>query len=1767
MGINTDLTEVYFDDYDERDQYNRILFRPARAVQARELTQLQTILQNQIERFGSNIYKEGTIITGINLTARDDIRYVKLADLDSFTDPSIYNPTDEKTYIIEGQSSGLRAEIISSSPGFVTRAPDLKTFYIKYLNTGASGIKEFQSGETLQVIDSSTQQTVDSIAVANVANHVGRSFGVSCDEGIIYQKGHFIFVNDQFTIVTKYITEPNDGTNGPIQPDNVSVGFVVQENLISSNQDSSLLDNASGFNNENAPGADRLQLVPRLSVFSSNEEPDEFFSLIRFSGGEAVRIRDLTEFNSIATELARRTYEESGNYIVSGLSVRVEETDGQTFAVVDPGKAYVFGREVRNITTKRLPLEGTTSTQVKTNQSVGAIYGQYYVYDTSYDSVVNRFELDGTEYSLLDENDGVIGSASIASITPGRIYVYNIQKNAGKEDVKPSKILDTPLTSLNPPVSGPDENAGTLYGLNTGPRLFTMGKRSIASLTDVSIVVRKHRILSTAASSITLSPDPSINTTPIAGNIVAITDTNTIVNTNVSVVGSDINVTFVDDVDAPVVLPVGSRVYYDARLSDQEHDDINELDVYVRSLYNAASNIAEIGLPNAVKLLEVIQIDGSTETDVTSKFKLVNNQKDYYYDLSYIRAKVGQSIVNGATLRIKVKTLSRYSLSGSGFLSADSYSSIDQTVLQPYRSKNGATFDLPNSIDFRPYVKPVVIYAETKANAPTVPTVIARTVEETGIPISTDQQIICTQTYYLSRIDNVSIDEFGDISILKGPEAENPSRPESVELYSISRLFIPGNTLTTKGNNPIRITDIANKTYTMKDIKNLDDKVNRLIDTVSVSLLELQTKDIFIPDSAGLDRFKTGILVDSCRDLKVANLIDPEFSSAVDKTRTVVTPSVTQYPIDMVISETNSGSAFQTFTDITTIGTTGSQQVVFNQPYATRFRNCVTDFYNYTGKVSLYPEFDIGYDTTVNPAANIEIDFATPLLDLIENLQEFLPLTRESLVSSTSANIGNNITETTNVFESLQFTSQSDTNTTNIGNFISDFALTPFVRSREVGIAITGLRPLSQHYFYFEGQDVNANVYPGVLTGDTTNTQNVDFNGRNVVKNGNAGDPVFADANGVLLAVFEIPEESFYTGENALEIADVDSYNSIESGKTSYASATYRAYNFDVSKTEVNSTTRSVDFDVESVLIERTIQRLRRSDPIAQTFQLRASQAVGATAIYLSELDLYFKSKSLTSGVTVQIRETLNGYPSKKVLPFASKHLKPSEVNISDDSSAATTITFDNPIKLTAEKEYCFVVIPDGNNPDYLIFCSKVGETDLIQDAAITNDWGDGVLFTSTNDSGWKSYQDEDIKFTLRRYEFQTGVDSYVNLVPNNVEFFTLSTDQREKNFRNDELVYAIKADAGSYQVTITEESPREVVIGTSTVFSAGTYIYIDNGNQKFVAKVLNVSQTTTNLNIETTVTIDVPYPYGALSGGGSAQVAVAGRVSYYSKFDSLRLHLTQSSANDVATFEEDDIIQGIISGAKAKISSIDDREVSYIQPQILVDNTFKTDAGLTLYDINVVNNVNTLEIDRDIDKNSNVYLLNNIRTINSKSNIERSLSQDSFIIRVNLSNGGFSAVSPLLDTELSMINTYEYYITNDANNTSKYVSKDVTLEEQFEAEGLKVLLSAYRPAGTFIDVYARFVYPTNIDQKTDWIQLTNESENLFSNSSNTKDYRQFEYSLDETGGATPYSAFQIKIALRHMTNAELSDFSQENVQVGASLFPHVYDYRAIALV
>lgn len=185
MPIQTDLSvSPYFDDYSEQKDYYKILFRPGVAVQARELNQLQTILQKQIERFGNNIFKHGTIIDGCDITFHPSLQYVKIRDIETNSTP--VDVFRYNGYRVKNQNNitPLEASIITVDPGFESTLPDLNTLYVRYLNTGfktggnANGQLTFEPSEQLTVYN--PEAPLEKVTVLN-----GSSGFISTDKVIV----------------------------------------------------------------------------------------------------------------------------------------------------------------------------------------------------------------------------------------------------------------------------------------------------------------------------------------------------------------------------------------------------------------------------------------------------------------------------------------------------------------------------------------------------------------------------------------------------------------------------------------------------------------------------------------------------------------------------------------------------------------------------------------------------------------------------------------------------------------------------------------------------------------------------------------------------------------------------------------------------------------------------------------------------------------------------------------------------------------------------------------------------------------------------------------------------------------------------------------------------------------------------------------------------------------------------------------------------------------------------------------------------------------------------------------------------------------------------------------------------------------------------------------------------------------------------------------------------------------------------------------------
>ena len=1768
MPINTDLnTAPYFDDFDIAKQYYRVLFKPGFAVQARELTQLQTMLQSQIEQFGDNIFKEGSIVKGCNFTTLGDLQFVKLLNPVGF-DPTLYVPRrvtevvngneDEFDYVYEvvGESSGLRANIVSAARGFTTRPPNLNTFFVNYLNTSGN-VKQFQAGENLTINlykfkvgtgePSATETNIENINVAPT-DAVGRSYGIQAAPGIVFQKGHFLFATEQTLIVSKY-------TN---LPDNVSVGYRVEERLLTALNDNSLYDNANGSNNENAPGADRLNLIPKLTVLDTGtaDADPSFFALVRYQNGNEVALRDVSQYNILAEELAKRTYEESGNYILNDFSIKSDRRDGDVKALVGTGTAYVKGFRIENTGERSFTIDQideVNDTEIQENQPVSFNYGSY-VDVISYDGFANIES--ATPFDLLDSINVKIGEAFVSNLTPNRLYLNGVRLDGGKNFSEVFKV-DGPngdITVANTTVTA------SLKEARKSPLLFDTGMFSLKETTDTIIPVRAQSGVTVNGTSFTISADPGedfavdnsdVVVVETSGTFIPVTDVSTTNN------NSELNITL--NQSAAVV-----QVYFNKRIQNAVPHDKIVREPYIRTSYDSNKSKYTLGFPD---VFEITSVQGSDGVDYTDSFRLRTNQKDQYYDISYMEYIQGRPTPpNGIVITVGMKVFQLNTSAGEYFFTINSYpNTLETNDIPVYQGTNGLRYNLRECFDFRPHVDKIAsadYNATTPGSAPTVSGTAddtAPTFSTAGIGLMPALNTSATTDieYYLGRVDLITIDSYGEINIIKGKANRFPIPPKvGSDKLAIAEIKVPGFPALSaqeaanqgKREYGVKAKSIGTKNYTMKDIKGLERKVDDLVYYVSLSQLETETQNLSILDGNGLNRFKNGFLVDPFNDLSLSNIENTKFNAAIQFNRKILTPSVKAFPLDLKFKESSGVSIFPS-ADKPKVATLGrdSDVTILSQPYASEFRNCVSNFYKYSGEGSVAPPYDATYDTTTNPLS-VEVDLITPFEDFVDNIQEFLPLTDTNTnisINEGRGGRGRSFFETTTT-RGLTFTEQGGTDN-EVGEFITNFQFNPYMASRDIKVYMTGLRPNTQHYFFFDGVNVDNLVIPG------TAADNAD----DIERSGLYGFNVFSDSNGVLRAVFTIPESTFFVGDRVLEVADVDQYDSLESGSTSRGFVTYRSYNFSIEKAALTVSTRAPDFDLAATTTTRNLPGRPRGgrDPLAQTFFVKEGMGKGSNSVFLSKVDLYFKRKSNVNGVTVMIREVVNGYPTSQILPFSKVHYLPSQVNVSDDASTITTFNFEAPVRLDVEKEYAIVVMPDANDPNYLIYTSKVGGVDLTpgvtQGQSIVQDWGDGVLFTSTNNKAWKSYQDEDIKFKLFRHEFNESVGT-CTLTNKDHEFFTLNDLSGRYNVG--EVVYQEKGSG----ITVGMADESNIITGSSlsSTYVAGDYILV-TGDSSYVDifKVVSVTN-------DSAMVVNKPTSVTLTNGVGTP--IVAGNVSYYNKRNPGELHIENSSARAGRLFTSGTDVIGFDSGSSANLVSVDNINLSYVQPMVIKanDSVSSTDLSGTFVSPNNV----TVNYNLPMSFNDNNYFNNDGVLLYSKSNDVAGVR--SFDINVDLRNGSNTTSTGFLDIEVSKLLAYQYKITNDADTTSSYISKTIELSEDFDAEDMNVIITGYRPEGTDIKVYIRPQNEFDSDnfESVDWIELELfDGIGLFSSTTNINDYREFRYRVAEankdldgiisyTSNAGIFSGYR-KFAIR-------IDMLSNNVYS----VPTLKDYRGIAL-
>ena len=442
----------YFDDFNANNDYHKVLFKPGVPVQARELTTLQSILQNQIEKFGQHFFKEGAKVIPGNTSYTQSYLCVQLQNtflgvpVEAYVDQLIGSK-------ITGQTSGVTAVVDNVLFSQDSERGNL-TLYVNALgsSTQNNATAQFSDGESLvaNVTISSGLLGNTSIAagqpfavtIANNPNAVGSAFIVT--NGIYFVRGQFVNVNTETLILNQYNNVPN-----------YRVGLFVNEQIINSDIDEALNDNSQGFNNYAAPGADRLKITTSLFKKSLNDYNDNnFVELATIKNGILQDKVENTQYNVILDELARRTYDESGDYVVKPFSVSIKDslnnnrgnsgifnvgqftysglTPSDDLAVyqVSPGKAFIRGYGIETISSSFLDVEKPRTTKTLENQSInyntGPTLSLNNVQGTPIIGIGNTYIL-----SLRDERVGTSNTVAPGKeIGVARVYDFRLESGS-----------------------------------------------------------------------------------------------------------------------------------------------------------------------------------------------------------------------------------------------------------------------------------------------------------------------------------------------------------------------------------------------------------------------------------------------------------------------------------------------------------------------------------------------------------------------------------------------------------------------------------------------------------------------------------------------------------------------------------------------------------------------------------------------------------------------------------------------------------------------------------------------------------------------------------------------------------------------------------------------------------------------------------------------------------------------------------------------------------------------------------------------------------------------------------------------------------------------------------------------------------------------------------------------------------------------------------------------------------------------------------------
>ena len=1702
------FSSTYKDDYRDSDNYYRILFNSGRALQARELTQMQTIIQEEIGRFGRNIFKDGASVNPGGPTITNDYEFVKL-NTSINTLPA--TPDDLLGVELTGQTSTVKARVLQVVEA---TGSDPATIYVQYTNTsgGAVGANpvRYTAGETLT--GGGYTLTVQSTnTVANPA--IGRGCKIGNASGDFFTRGHFVFAPQQSILLSKYSQFPTK-----------VVGFKVTEDIVTVSDTSALYDNQGATPNLSSPGADRYRIRLTLTTQDLIDSDENFIFYCNVVNGEIVdQVRGTDEYNKINDLLAERTKEESGNYIAKTFSADLTDSGTNYILTVSNGIAYVNGYRAERETPTPITIPKPRSTTTNTNEVVGINYGQYFICDVLKGGLnVSQFQTVNLR-SATAHGGSTIGTARVRYVEEDganyRVYLFDIKMNSGQV-LRNVKSVGTSTTDYADILL---ENSKAVIKEATKVNLvFPTPNPRVNTITDVDFEVQRIRTGTTNGSgSVTISGLGTGETYVNTSQWIVTTDSSGDVVASPSYSGSGTGTITISG------LPWNSAVTVYAKVNKSQPSVRQK--TLVETTFSGAVESDGTGTKyvdlHATDIFEVLSIKqtDSDGTDLSSRFTVDNGQRAGFYGNGRLVLERGATAPSGS-----VFTRFKHFTHGAGdFFSVNSYDGqVDYNRIPSFQTGPRSSVSLRDVIDFRSSVDSDGLFTGSGAARNELPT--------NGDIFQGDI------TYYLPRADKLVITTDGTIKNIRGEAgfaSQIPATPEN----TLALFEIEHNAYGLNDSDSV-VIPIESKRFTMADIAKLEKRIDKLEEVTSLSLLEVDTSALLVLDSAGNPRTKSGFFVDNFADRSFSDTQNPEYRAAIDPSRGMLTPqtndlNVTLRYVDSASSNTilKGDTVFLNYTETVAISQTlvsGTENV---NPFAV-----ITG----EGNLTLSPASDEWLQTKYIPANVINQTAEEQLSDINEGELaagtaaqrgfnqwfwggfNFVPLAGFGLLSLNMFNgwagapmwNWNGVPTTNDII--LENTQRSGRRTTRqfsqrivvgsrtvrqvVGDKTVSLTFLPFIRARKIFFRAEGLRPNTRYFPFFDGVKMDNFVREETFDRYASATNGGWRYGdryRLSASHPEGSSTLETDNNGVITGSLFIPSNPtnrFKAGTREFKLLDI-SVND-DTAALSRASFNYVAQGTLDTRQQTVTSTRITQVRT------RRWREVTWSDPLAQSFRVTEPNGM-----FVTKVETYFKTRDDVIPIQLQIRPMVNGAPSStQIIANAIKFLNnpSSEVSLPASQTQAavvaapTAFEFDEPVYLNPDTEYCIVLLAESTNYEVYVgetYAFELGSTEK----RISRQPSMGSLFKSQNGTTWEPDQTKDLAFKIYKAQFDTagGYAVFENV------------DLEQENLENNPL-YMDSGDATVTAVILNHGFDVGDTINITGLDSATTY----NG-------VLGAS-------IIGNRTITAVDGFGIQFEADSSSTS-AGRFGGTSVIADRQVQFDMFIPNFTTLIPDDTNLS-----YSAKFTTGKSLAGAGLQTRYQKDATYSSDI--------VIGDENYFSAPRLIAKSAN-----------ETSELGAGVRSTTFKVDMTTSRAD---VSPIIDAQRSSLTTMGYLIDNQAESPAtgynvplnytaetnsfggsalcKHMSTVSVLQEA--AVGLKVIVSAIRPNGSEFDLYYRTANDGEDIFQTDWTLQAAET----TVAPDGVNFREYRYLIGGQGGSIPeFTQYQYKIVMRSNNSSAVPIF------------------------